>query len=87
MHDILTNSNQYLLQACDKGFQGDYEPIRKWFSLLLEHSSLIVKLFKEAYKRNSSVEVSLVLSSIRCGLYSQKESVCLQAITLLTRIA
>jgi hypothetical protein len=58
------------LQACDNGFKGDFRPVIAWFELLHEFSFKIISLFQLAYSKNAAVEVTLVLSSIRCGLYS-----------------
>ena len=68
------------------GIMGDYEPIKRWFGLLQQYTTLAVQLLEEAYTRNSAIEVSLVLNSIRCGLYSQDVEVCEMAVSLLTVI-
>ena len=70
VQELITNQNQYLFQACDKGIKGDYEPIIAWFRLLINHILVMVKLFRRAYARYSVVEVNLILNSVRCGFFS-----------------
>jgi len=87
VQELLTNQNQYFLQACDNGFKGDFRPVISWFELLHEYSFKIISLFQQAYSNNRAVEVTLVLSSIRCGLYSQNETVCKLTLSILNVIA
>lgn len=48
---------------------------------------LMLQLFRVAYARQSAVEVSLVLSSVRSGFFSQNELVTSLAIEILERVA
>ena len=88
VHELLTNSNQYLMQACDKGIKGDYRPVVKWYELLNEVANYekMIEFFKQAVSVGYLVELTLVLNSIRCGFYSQNEHVCKEAMCLVTRI-
>jgi len=47
----------------------------------------MIQLFRVAYAHNGALEVGLVLSSIRCGFFSQDEYVCELAIEVMERIS
>lgn len=47
----------------------------------------MVQLFRVAYVKQSPVEVALILSSVRCGLFSQNETVCALAMEVIERVA
>lgn len=46
----------------------------------------MMQLFRVAYAHNGATEVSLVLSSIRCGFFSQDSDVCSLSIEVMERI-
>lgn len=71
----------------DKGFNGEYDKLLDWLNLLITHRSTLVALFKDAYSRNCAVEASIVLSSIRCGLYSSNQQIVGLSLNVLTEIA
>lgn len=62
-------------------------PIIEWLESVIEHMPLLTKLFKIAYSKQQAVEVLLVLTSIRCGFFSENEQVCKLAIQTLVMIA
>ena len=47
----------------------------------------MIQLFRVAYAHNGALEVGLVLSSIRCGFFSQDETVCELAIEVMERVS
>ena len=87
VQELLTNQNQYFLQACDKGLNGDYQPIVCWYELLHEFNYKIISLFLDAYARNAAVEVSLVLSTVRCGFFSKNPEVVKLSLSIVNVIA
>lgn len=66
--------------------QGDYEPVIVWMRLLIHHLPVMLKLFRIAFARHSAVEVSLILSSVRCGFYSQNPVVAELAMEIVERV-
>ena len=71
----------------DRGFNGDYEPLFDWLNSLMTYRETLVTLFKDAYSRNCAVEASIVLSSIRCGLYSQNAQIAGLSLVVLAEVA
>ena len=52
-----------------------------------QHFSKIIHLFVEAFEKGQFVEVSLVLSAVKCALYSQNEDVVRLALQFFTQIS
>lgn len=49
--ELIGNKNQYLLQACDKGFRRDFKPVITWYEMMVEaqNFSTLVNLFHQAF--------------------------------------
>lgn len=45
----------------------------------MDHMPLLTNIFRIAYAKGNNVEVLLVLTSIRCGFFSDNETVCKMA--------
>ena len=54
VQELLTNSNQYLMQACDRGFQGNFAKVLAWYDQLLEARNFeaMIQLFVEAFEKS-----------------------------------
>jgi hypothetical protein len=87
LQELVSNKSEFLIDACAKGVEGDFGPIIEWLDSVIEHMELLTKLFKIAYSKQQAVEVLLVLTSIRCGFFSENEEVCRRAIQSLNMIA
>ena len=73
LQNLISTQSEFLINNCQAGVEGDYRPIIQWLELIIEHMPLLTKLFRIAYAKRNSVEVLLVLTSIRCGFFSLNE--------------
>ena len=53
VQELLTNSNRYLMQACDRGFQGDFTKVIAWYEQLSDAKNFnkMIALFVEAFEK------------------------------------
>ena len=78
------------MQACDQGYPlGTYTKVAFWFEYLASSAIFrkMVILFEEAFGNSAVIDVHLVLSAIKCGLYSPDEQVVTNCLQLLQKIA
>ena len=77
IQQLLTNQNIVLMRASEQGLPiGDFSKISHWYSYLSQDSSFqkMIHLFRNAYSTQQEVDALLLLSALKCGLYSSDES-------------
>jgi hypothetical protein len=59
-----------------------------WYALLEGEATFnqLISLFETACEKSSFMEVALVMRSVKAGLYSKDDDLCLKAVKFLERI-
>lgn len=86
VQQLLQNQNQLLIQACEQGLPvGDFTKVKHFFEFIGQDAIFkkMINQFVKALSQNQEIDVILVLSAIKCGLYSRDEitaKTCLQVL-------
>jgi len=67
---------------------GNFEQIMSWYELLDSEAifNQLITLFENAFEKSSFMEVALVMRSVKAGLYSKDDDLCLKAVKFIERI-
>ena len=85
---LLTNSNQYLLQSVVKGLKGNYDPVVRFYNIILRFANHLCHLFElESEKNQNNNTMLMIFNALKIGMFSYNDKVILECMKFFSKVS